>query len=110
MYEKILRGEGIVAEIAAPFKLDLSDWKTAIGAIKSQKRIIIVEDEDLDDDLFLVGRVTRLTRQTASIRAIGPLALWELTDRVIPCARITAVTFDGRYSTLFGKYVSSTVG
>ncbi len=29
--EKILRSEGIVTDIAAPFEIDLSNWKSAIG-------------------------------------------------------------------------------
>ena len=103
--EKILRSEGIVTEIAAPFEIDLSNWRSAIAAIKAQSRNIIIEDENPDDDLFLIGRVTRLSSETVSIRPFDPLARWELSDRVIPCSRITAVTFDDRYTILYSKYV-----
>jgi hypothetical protein len=77
----------------------------AIGAIKEQSRNIIIEDESPEDDLFLIGRVTRLNTKTISLRPFGILALWELSDRLIPYSRITAVTFDDRYTTLYSKYV-----
>ena len=105
VYEKILRSEGIVKEIAAPFEIDLSNWKSAIGSIKAQSRNMAIEDENPDDDLFLVGRVTRLLPKTVSIRHFDPLACWERADRVIPYTRITAVTFDDRYITMYSKYV-----
>ncbi len=64
-----------------------------------------IEDENPDDELFLVGRVTRLSPKTVSIRHFDALARWERSDRVIPFARITAVTFDDRYTTMYSKYV-----
>ena len=105
VYERILRSEGIVTEIAAPFKINLSNWRSAIGAINGQSRNMTIEDENPDDELFLIGRVTRLSLQSLSIRPFDPLARWELSDRVIPYSRITAVTFDDRYTTLYSKYV-----
>jgi hypothetical protein len=100
VFERILRGEGIVTEVAAPFKIDLSNWRTAIGSVKSHSRNLIIED-----DLFLVGRVTRLSTQTFSLRQFDALARWELSDRIIPYSRVTAITFNDRYSTLYSKYV-----
>lgn len=103
--ERILRNEGIVTDAAAPFEIDLSNWRSAIGSIKAQSRNMAIEDEDPDNDLFLVGRVTRLSAKTVSIRHFDPLACWERSDRVITNSRITAVTFDDRYTTMYSKYV-----
>jgi len=104
-FEEILRREGIVDDARAPFKIDLSTWKSAIGAIKGQSRNVIIEDESPDDDLFVIGKVSRLNARTLSIRPFDAVGHWELNDHVIPYSRITAVTFDDRYTTLCSKHV-----
>jgi hypothetical protein len=104
-FEQILRQEGIVKAIKAPFQIDLSTWKSAIADIKAHLRKMVVEDEDPDDDLYVIGEVKRLNAQTVSIRHFDPVGHWERSDRVIPYSRITAVTFDDRYTTLCSKYV-----
>ncbi len=104
-YERILRDEGIVTDIRVPFKIDLSSWKSAIGAIKNQSRNMIIEDENPDDEVFHIGKVTRLSTRTVSICHFDAVGHWELSDRVIPYSRITAVTFDSRYIRLYSKYV-----
>lgn len=65
---------------------------------------MIIEDENPDDDLFVIGKVKRLNTQTLSIRHFDPIGHWERSDRIIPYSRITAVTFDDRYTTLCSKY------
>jgi hypothetical protein len=107
-YERILRGEGIVTDIRMPFKIDLWSWKTAISAIKNQSRSMIIEDENPDDEIFLIGKVTRLSARTVSICHFDAVGHWELSDRVMPYSRITAVTFDCRYIRLYSKYVRKT--
>lgn len=104
-HERVLRAEGLINDIRPPFKMDLSDWKSAIGAIKDHSRIVIIEDEDPDDELFLIGKAKRLNSQTLSIRQFDAAGRWELNDRIVPYSRISAVTFDDRYSNLYGKYV-----
>ncbi|MBI3865895.1 MAG: hypothetical protein HY290_28810 [Planctomycetia bacterium] len=107
--ERILQSEGIVTKACAPFDIELSNWRTAIGAIKSNSQNMIVEDEKPDDELFLVGRVTRLSAKSLAIRHFDAVGYWELSDRVVPYSRITAVTFDDRYTTMYSKHVRTRV-
>jgi hypothetical protein len=103
-YERILREEGIVTEVRPPFKIDLSNWKSAIGSIQKRSRPIIIEDENPENPIFLIGKVRRLTTRTVAIRHFDSAGRWELSDRVMRYSQITAVGFDDRYSTLYCKY------
>jgi hypothetical protein len=104
-FEKILREEEIVKTVQAPFTIDLSTWKSVITSIKRHARTIMIEDENPDDDLYIIGKVKRVESQTVSIHHIDAGGYWEQGVRVIPYSRITAVTFGDRYSRLCSKYV-----
>jgi len=103
-FEHILRSEGIVIDVRAPFEVSLANWKSAIAAIKNRSRHLIVECEEAEDP-FIIGDVRHLNARTLAIRYFDAVGDWELSDRVIPYSRITSVTFGDRYTALCGKYV-----
>jgi hypothetical protein len=105
-YEHILRSEWVVSTIAAPFAIDLQDWKTAVDAINRQWRNIIVEDETaMDSLLFVIGKTISLGYDTLSIRGFDCEGYWDNDCTRFPYSRITAVTFDCNYVNLHSKYV-----
>jgi len=105
--QHMLSSERLVKTKKPPFHVELAGWKSAAESISRHVSCLIIEDENPDDDRFVLGNVRRLGVKALSIRPLEPSGIWALDDVTFPYPRITAVTFDDRYSRLFGKYAPS---
>lgn len=104
LFERMLTNEGVRAELSAPPSLDLDDLGASLRGLKRMHPAITVECEAAQPPLFLLGRVTKVTREAVSLRYITVEGILEKDAIEVPLDDVTLVGFDDRYSAFFGRH------
>lgn len=104
--DRILREEGIIDSIRVP-EVDITSWETIFKSLMQLNKNVIVEKEDLDEELeeFVIGRIERVSGQSAYIREFDADGIWQSDLCRIPYNEITSLTFESRYVEMFSKYI-----
>ena len=107
MYNKILKKEGVIDDIAIP-DITITNWETIFKSLQKTNKNIIVEKESLNNEEceFTIGRIEKIYKHFAYIRHFDADGIWQNEPRKITYAGITSVTFDSRYITIYSKYLS----
>ncbi len=103
---EILKAEKILDGISSP-DIDLSDWHSVFLSLHKLEKNIIIEHESLDNKEwdFRIGRIEKVLKTKVLFRHFDADGVWQDAPYEIPFSRITSVTFDSRYVTVFSKYV-----
>ena len=103
---EILKAEKVLDRICAP-EIDLSDWHSAFLSLQKLEKNIIIEHESLEekDWDYWIGRIEKVLKTKVVFRHFDADGIWQEEPYEIPFSRITSVTFDSRYVTVFSKYV-----
>ncbi|MFN0110700.1 MAG: hypothetical protein ACKVZH_17720 [Blastocatellia bacterium] len=105
-FEKMYRGEGVMAQIGELPAVDLSDWKSLLKSLKKIGQNVIIECENLDDGLFYIGKLVRVNQRSVEILHFDALGKWEEEPSTVRYDEITQVRFDEQYIKIFSKYLS----
>jgi len=103
-FEKMLKSEGMLEQIADPGCCDIQDWKSALRSLNSTGGNIIVEWMDDGELVFFIGKVVRFNRNYASFRQFDAVGKW-LPPWPIPYDNIVDIQFCNKYINIFSKYV-----
>ena len=87
------------------YPLDLTDWTTIFKSIKNAGLNIIVECEAPDDDDFIIGPITKITKSAVSIHFISTNGYLFPEPTRVTYNRITVTRFDDNYVNVFSKYI-----
>ncbi len=101
----ILKQEGLLEDIAPGFAIDLSDFQQLFQSLKRQRDFVIVECESLDESIFLIGPIDRITQSQVAIRHFDGCGNWRDDACTIDYSDITAIQFGGNYIRLHQKYI-----
>lgn len=102
----IIRAEGILNSISVP-EIDLTDWHSTFLSLQRLDKNVIVERDSLseDDYEFYIGRIEKVLKTKILFRHFDADGVWQDEPYEIPFSKITSVTFDSRYVSVFSKYV-----
>ena len=103
---EILKAEKVLERICAP-EIDLTDWHSAFLSLQKLEKNIIIEHESLEENDwdYWIGRIEKVLKTKVVFRHFDADGIWQEEPYEIPFSRITSVTFDSRYVTVFSKYV-----
>ncbi len=104
-FNKILIKEKQVELVKNKYPLDLTDWTTIFKSIKNAGLNIIVECEAPDDDDFIIGPITKITKSAVSIHFISTNGYLFPEPTRVTYNRITVTRFDDNYVNVFSKYI-----
>lgn len=105
-FKKILISEGIFdRDYGIKNKVSLSSWEKIFKDLKKFGYHIIVECEDLEDPLFVIGPIKKINRNSVSIQYFDPTGLLDKKTTTVKYKDITIVKFDDRYTNVFRKYL-----
>lgn len=106
--KKILKKEGILdAEYGIKKKIDLTDWKSIFKNLKKLNFHVIVECEDKDEPVFIIGPIVEIEDKTVSIHNYDATGVFDKKATKVKYKDITIVKFDERYANVFSKYLTS---
>ena len=103
---EILKTEKVLDGIVAP-DIDLSDWHSTFLSLQKLKKNIIIEHESLEEKEwdYWIGSIEKVLKTKVLFRHFDADGIWQDDPYEIPFSRITSVTFDSRYVSVFSKYV-----
>ena len=75
-FKRILKAEGIFdSDYGIKNKLRLNEWKTIFEDLMKNDYHVIVECEDLEDPLFVIGPIKKVNTDSVSIQYYDPTGL-----------------------------------
>lgn len=104
-FDKILTWEKEIDKIANKYPLDLSNWTTIFKSIKKSGFNVIVECEDPNDDDFIIGPITKITKSAVYIQFISTIGYLFPNPTKVTFNRITTTIFDDNYVNVYSKYI-----
>ncbi len=104
-YDKIMRLEGLTEKVENKHKIDLSSWATIFKSIKKLGFNVIVENENLADESFDIGPITKITKSSVYVRYFNAKGFLNHEPTKINWDLMTIVKFDDRYINIFSKYL-----
>ena len=105
-YNEILKAENVLNGVCFPY-IDLTDWHSAFLSLQTLKKNIIIEHESNEENEceFRIGRIDKVFKTKVLFSHFDADGIWQEKPIEIPFTKITSVTFDNRYATVFSKYV-----
>jgi hypothetical protein len=104
--KRILKVEGIIeSHFGIDKNINLRNWKTIFKDIKELYQHVIIECEDLEESLFVIGPIKRVNKESVSIQYYDPTGLLDKKVTTVKYKDITLVKFDNRYINVFKKYL-----
>jgi len=104
--KRILKAEGILESgFGIEKKINLRNWDTIFKDLKKFDQHVIVECEDLEESLFVIGPIKRVNKDSVSIQYYDPTGLLDKKVTTVKYKDVTLVKFDNRYVNVFRKYL-----
>jgi hypothetical protein len=105
-FDHILRSESLLTGLKFRYRIDLSNWATALQNITRRYSQIIIECESVDEkeEDFYIGGLLAIQSRNIQFRDYDALGYWSKTPKSIKLADITKVQFDTPYINIFSKY------
>ena len=104
--KRILKSEGILdADYGIDKKINLKNWETIFGDLKKFDYHVIVECEDLEESVFVIGPIKRVNKDSVSIQYYDPTGLLDKKLTTVKYKDVTLVKFDNRYINVYRKYL-----
>jgi hypothetical protein len=94
-YIKALATKGIRPVV--PEGIVLSDAHQLLSSVQERYPLIVIEQERLQPEECVIGRIKLTSENTYALRVISPSATWEVDDRTYRYSEVTRVGFDGEY-------------
>jgi hypothetical protein len=104
-FNKILIWEKQVDIVKNKYPLNLTNWTTIFKSIKKAGFNVIVECEAPDDDDFIIGPITKITKSAVSIHFISTNGYLFTDPTRVTYDRITVARFDDTYTNVLSKYI-----
>ena len=104
----ILRAEKVRTQVGFDGEIDLDGWNGAFKSLKTLGEPIIVEDEREGSEEFVIGRIERVNKKSASIRGFDPIGRWYDDPTRFKYEDVTSLVFGSEYVTIYSKYLLDT--
>lgn len=101
---QLLAAEELVQQIPFGSHFDLRDWKSILTQLPQQHGILILEEELSDDQVFLIGKVQKITSKSARILYFSGAGNWDEKPSKLALAKITACQVDTNYINVYQRH------
>jgi hypothetical protein len=104
--KSMLKKEGIInSDYGINKKIRLMSWQAIFEDLRKHDYHVIVECENLEEPVFLIGPITKVNKNSVSIQYYDPTGLLDKAPTKVNFKDITLVKFDNRYINVFKKYL-----
>lgn len=105
-HKKILKKEGVTErDYGIAYDIEMADWQAIFESLKRHDQHVIIECEDMEEPMFLIGPIKKVNKKSVSIQYYDPTALLDEKPTKIDYEDITIVRFDERYLNVFRNYL-----
>ena len=103
--ERIVRAENPVF-VPKPTGFALDSMAALCADLKEKETIVTVECEGGEENLFLIGRICRVTKKDIAMRTFDGMGIWDTEEAVVPLGDITCVSIGNAYVEILSKYLT----
>ncbi len=104
LHLQMLEEEGCLSNLQAVPQYPLSNWQALLTHIQAQNKLIILEDEHPEDDLFFLGRIARLNDYEVHLHYFNVTAEWESDTGKIGYNYITRCQLFSNYANMYESH------
>jgi hypothetical protein len=102
--QSLLESEGVVSGIPFDYKIDLTNWRTAISDLRSNFTLLILECELVENPKFSIGEVLEVGGDEVVIRTFTGAANWLEEPIGLLYEDITSCQVNTNYSNFYQRY------
>lgn len=101
---QILRANGVIDAIDFSVNFAVTNWHTVFSGMANEYSICSVEEEGVDDYLFMIGKLVTLNSQSVTMHEFTGSARWLDDYTEIDFADITCFRVDDHYGNAYLQY------
>jgi hypothetical protein len=102
--KKLLVTEGLFQQIDFESPHDLRDWSDILTQFSLSRSLVILENEQQDDSIFLIGKIQKIGESGVSLRSFSGVGEWDEYPTLLPFSIITACSVDTNYSNVYQRH------
>ena len=108
-YERMCSGEGLKANAFDQNTLkDVEDLESVLNQLAGYPGFVSISCDLLDNELcFSIGKIAKIENGMVRFNHFDAEGIWEDTERLIPIAQITSISFGDNYSKIYFKYMKA---
>lgn len=100
----LLITEQLFREVDFDSSFDLRDWRSILTQFSGRYRLIILEDEQPGDGLFLIGEIQKIAKNNAWLRHFSGAGNWDREPTKLPFSRITSCQVGTNYLNVYQRH------
>jgi hypothetical protein len=104
LQKKLLIAEGIFQKIPFESTFDLCNWKSIMSMFSQRYRLIIIEDERPEEQVFLIGKIEKITKNNVCLRYFSGTGKWDKKPTKQAFSNITSCKVDANYINVYQRY------
>jgi len=101
---QLLKDEGLYDKVDFTKTYDLKNWKTVLATIGSTYQFITLEDENPDDYVFMIGKITKLGRKKVSVQEFTCTGTWNEKVSKMSYKNISSFRAGNNYAKVYERY------
>ncbi len=102
--KQLLIQERIFEKIDFNFKLNIENWKTALTQLLSMFEYFIIEDEEAEEPVFLIGKVLKIGKSDVNFEYFTGTGNWDEKPIKLPFKNITSCQVNSNYLNVYQRY------
>ena len=101
---QLLKDEGLYAKVDFTKTYDVKNWKTVLAAFGSTHQFITLEDENSEEYVFMIGKMTKLGRKKVSVHEFLCTGIWKEEVSKMSYKNITSLRAGNNYPKVYENY------
>lgn len=101
---QLLKDENLFGEIDFNVGCNLKSWKTILTSLVKDKVYLIIEDENPEYPIFLIGKLLKIQTDNISLLGFSGAANWDEDESVMYYEDISSLQVDNNYIKFYKRF------
>lgn len=101
---QLLKDEGLYTQVDFIKTYDVKNWKTVLASFESTHQFITLEDENSEEYVFMIGKMTKLGRKKVSVHEFLCTGTWKEEVSKMSYKYITSFRAGNNYPNVYANY------
>jgi hypothetical protein len=102
---EMMKAEGLYQTVDFNAKHTVSNWPETIKHFQGQYRFVIIEAEATKPNLFALGRIENIQKQSVTLHGFNGVGEWHDEPTIVPFADITCLQVGSNYISMYERHL-----
>jgi hypothetical protein len=107
LQKQLLIEEQLFKKIDFGFKFNTENWKTILTQLSSHYDYCILEDEEPDEPIFLIGKIQKIGKSDVSINYFSGAGNWDEKPSKLAFNKISSCQVNTNYLNVYQRYFAT---